>query len=599
MIFIEMNEAADHIAMKAASTMTHVIRQVPGVRYNSKDKTWDLPLSWASCVISRGILGAELQIGPTLSAWAFKEKERLLQLRQLRDNKELDDLGKELWHVGSDLELFPFQQVGASFMARAGQALNADEMGLGKTVQTITALKLLQAHGNEIFPVLIVAPNTIKRVWAREFEKWWPEMVNQIAIVSGGTVAGKMAVRKVLEGDAKILIMNYEMLPKLSRLEQYGSIALLGCSSCDPNSLRPPRDCHREPKILNEIPWHTVIADEAHRLISPKALWTRALWATSKKARYRFALTGTPIANHPGNLWGVMHFVSPDEYPRRSTWVNRYCLTVPNPYSGYVDIVGLKSETRSELDEYLLPRFLRRPKQAVLPDLPMKTYLQREVILMGKQKKAYDQFRRELVAAVNDGTIFTTNPLTETLRLRQLACSYAEALNDGQGGMLMQEPSSKIDELMNILEDLGGRQAVVFAEYSQLVKLAGARLEKANIPFVYVMGGIKDTQIDRNVQMFQNGERRVLLATLGSGSEGLTLTAADTAIFLQRSWQEIANRQAEDRIHRIGQEAENVTIIDIIARDTVDEHMTKVLLGKRESMEIVCKDKETLLRWLT
>lgn len=327
-------------------------------------------------------------------------------------------------------------------------------------------------------------------------------------------------------------------------------------------------------------------------------MYTRALWAISEKAEFRFALTGTPIANNPGNLWGIMHFVSPKEYPRKTTWVERYALTTPNPYSGYVDIVGFRADNREELDSFLLPRFLRRPKQAVLTELPPKTYLQREVQLVAKQKKAYDQFRKNLVAQVEDGAIFAVNPLIEMLRLRQLACAFGKATNDGTGGMTLSEPSSKLDEMMAVLEELGDRQLVVFAEQVQLVNLAGHRLEKANIPYVRITGQVNELERARNIEMFQTGQRRVLVATLGSGSEGITLTAADTLMFIQRSWSQVHNKQAEDRIHRLGQESDNVTIIDIVAAGTVDEHVNKVLLRKHENLEELCRDKETIMRWL-
>lgn len=491
--------------------------------------------------------------------------------------------------------LYPYQRVGAAFLATARAALLADEMGTGKTPQTIRALQLLAAVGEAVFPALVVCPASVKRVWAAEFAKWWPGA--RVVVPRSGTASAIDANDDIRVGDADVLVLNYEALPHLSRLAPYGSVRLEGCVNCDPLSKRAPSRCQKERKALNIVAWRTVIADEAHRIKDPHTQTTRALWAVGDGAGFRFALTGSPVANTPEDLWSVMRFVAPSEYARKTAFVDRYIETTPNIWSGYADPIGFRAEMRPEFDRFFLSRFIRRPKAAVLPDLPPKTYMVRDVELTGKQAKAYDDMRKSLVARIDDGTIFAGNPLMELLRLRQFASAYGEA--DGVGGMRLSEPSSKLDALEDVLAELGDRQAVIFAESRQLIDLAYNRMLTEAIPAACITGEIPEDQRTTNLAAFQSGDTRILLCTIGAGGLGLDMTAADTAIFLQRSFNAVLNVQAEDRIHRHGQESDNVTIVDLVVAGTVEDHVRAVLSEKAARLEDLVRDADTLRKWLT
>ncbi len=492
----------------------------------------------------------------------------------------------------STLRLYPYQRVGAAFLATARAALLADEMGTGKTPQTVRALQLLAAVGESVFPALVVCPASVKRVWATEFTKWAPGV--RVEVPRSGTSAAETAIAGVRNGSTDVLVLNYESLPNVSRLAPYGSVRLEGCVNCDPLSKRAPARCQKERKVANEVAWRTVIADEAHRIKEPKTQTTRALWSLGDGAEFRFALTGSPLANTPEDLWSVMRFVSPAEYARKTAFVDRYVLTEPNIWSGYPDAIGFRADARAELDKFFLPRFIRRPKAAVLPDLPPKTYMRRDVDLTGKQAKVYDDMRRALVARLDAGTIYAQNPLMELLRLRQFASAYGEA--DGVGGMRLSEPSSKLDALEEVLDELGSKQAVVFAESRQLIDLAAARLASG---VARITGEVPEEERATNLAAFQAGDVRILLCTIGAGGVGLDMSAADTAIFLQRSFNAVLNTQAEDRIHRIGQESDNVTIVDLVTANTVEDHVLEALATKAAKLEDLVRDADTLRRWLS
>lgn len=507
------------------------------------------------------------------------------------------------------MNLYPYQETGVTFLRSAKSSLMADEMGLGKTVQTIQTLE-----DEDWFPALIVAPNTVKYVWKSEFAQWAPNRT--VVVAPNGTVAATKAIQDIVEERADVLVINWEALKNLSRLAGYGSIRLQTCSNCDPNSTRKPSQCEIEDKILNAVTWCTVVADEAHRAKGPKSKQTRALWALGDKTCHRIALTGTPISNTLEDLWSVMRFVAPEEYPAKWPLMNRYGILVPNIHSGGVDVVGMREDRREEFDRFFLPRFIRRLKAQVLPDLPPKTYERRDVLLTGKQKKAYDDLRDSMVAKIDGGHLASTSVLTQALRLRQLASAFAEVTEDERekyqelnfddlekdservdAKLILAEPSSKLDALEEVLVELGDQPVVIFADSRQLIDLAFKRLENK-----YVCGRItgptSPEERSTAVENFQAGRSRILLATTGAGGEGITLTAAKTAIFLQRPWSMVMNKQAEDRLHRIGQEAENVLYIDLVAKDTIEDRVFEALTTKGEKLEELVRDADTLKGWI-
>lgn len=574
----------DRIVLTTEFREKEMVKTVPGVRWSSEEQVWWLPLSWAGCVQLRGVFGAELAIGQALNAWAAEQlRTRInpcLALRVAADAPELAILSA----------LRPYQRAGAAFLVAARQALIADEMGTGKTVQTISALEVI---GDAAYPALIVCPSSMKLTWEAEFHKWAP---SRMPVVIAGTAAKRRSKIEELQlGAAQVGIINYEALRYHTRLDGYGSVTL--------------SDDDRTPKELNQVPFKSVVADEAHRVKDPRAKQTRALWAIGRPAQQRYALTGTPVANTPEDIWTLMRFVSPEEYPAKTKFIERYALQAYNVF-GFMQVVGVKAETREELFKILDPRMIRRLKKAVLPQLPDKTYVTRTVELEAKQRKAYDMLRKEMMAELTGGTLMATNTLTQCTRLVQFASAYGELVDQGRTDaegqtlldLILTDPSCKVDALMEVIEELGEQQAVVFAESRQLIELAAKRLagkDGDGVRFGQITGSVSPLDRQEAVTAFQSHRLKLLLCTLGAGGEGLTLTAAATAIFLQRSFSMVKNVQAEDRIHRIGQEADAVTIVDLVAANTIEARIHAVRAEKGERLEEIVRDADTLKVWLS
>lgn len=561
-----------------------LITQVPGARYHGASQRWRVGLSWAACKQLRGVLGDKLTVGPELTAWAWERSKQVGALRQLREAA----LNPEQGYGRTDPRLKPFQQTGWGFLTGAGSAILADDLGLGKTPQSLCAV--------EHWPLLVVTKKACRLQWAREVETW----TGRPALTLEGTPLKR---RKQIElftetsaaGEPGALIVNWDQLISHSRLAPYGSIALT--------------DKERAPKELNSVEWGTVIADEAHKAKCPKTKWTRALWALGDPAQARYALTGTPLEGSLLDFWALLRFVAPQEWPTKSGYIDRYCVSSYNVF-GALEIDRLRADTEDEFRELVNLRFLRRPKDLVAPWLPKRVPIVRTVQLNTTQAKTYKTLADSFVAALDSGgEVVAFTALSKSARLVQLSKAALEEYTDPSkvdkdtGELVPQyrmiEPSPTLDELEEVLEELAGASCVVFSKSRQLLRLAEVRLAAKGVSYGVIAGDVKSAAVDMARDEYNAGRLSVLLVSLGSGAEGLNLTRGSTEIFIDRSWSFLENTQGEGRLHGINRgdaDAETCTIIDIITEGTVDEGRFKLYAEKGELMEHLVRDREVIKR---
>jgi len=618
---IELGDGVIRITTR--STDKEQVKLVPGSRWDPDEKIWTTPLTWAACVQLRGIFGDLLEVGPRLTRWSLDEFERrirpTLELRALVDASALFD--RKVW-LTSDVEPYDFQVCGARFLTAAGSALLNDDMGVGKTMQALAAL------GPEALPALVICPNSVKRSWERHADRYHRYATPYV--VTGGAAGRRKIIEQAAGDPFALVIINIEAVRLLSRLAPYGSMRLARCRECDPRhgdeTLTATR-CEVHRKELNGFGFKTVILDEAHRIKEPKSKQTRAVWAVGHDPAVvtRWALTGTAIANHVGDLWSIMHFVAPDEYPNRSKYVDRYALQSWNAFGG-LDIIGINPQTRDEFFKILDTRYRRTPKALVLSQLPAKVRSTRWVEMTPKQRKAYDELDSRLTTLMADGTPLTVaDNLVKNTRMLQLASSYADVewvetpettdkdrcecrrLGWAEHAVGCRrrwrcvvtptEPSPKLDAMEEIIDESGGKPLVVAAQHAKLLALAQRRLDKLKIPYGRIVGDV--SEYDRQVALdrFRSGALQVMLITIDAGGEGVDgLQHSDTLVVLQRSWKMLANVQLEARIDRIGSEAHHaVHIIDVVTRNTIEE--TKLfprLQEKFARLEEIQRDRARL-----
>jgi SNF2 family DNA or RNA helicase len=589
-VLVELDESKSHIVIKAEWRFKDLCKSIPGSKWSAQDQLWRIPLSWSSCLALRSTFLNDLEIGPALNDWAANElTTRIGPAMALREVLEAD----------GDEDLFPHQRAGVQFLSTAKRALLADEPGLGKTAQAIRALKKIQEQGEPVFPALIVCPNTLKKNWAREFEKWWPEVTTQV--VKGSAVQRK----KQFEAQADVYVINWEALRGHSRLAPYGSVALTRCSDCGGHdeSVSANR-CEVHTRELNEIDFKAVVADEIHRSKEPKSKQTRALWAATGDANIRFALTGTPIAKDVVDLWAILHWLSPKDWPSKTRWIERMVDTMLNAFGGML-VLGVKPHMQTEFDKAVQPVMRRMLKSVVLPWLPEVINERRDIEMSPKQKKAYEQMRDTMIAELENGDALTApSILTQTLRLLQFASSSAVLETDEQTGevrVYLTEPSCKVDALMDDINnnDFGDDSVAVCAVSRQLIDLVSAEMTKKNIPHGLITGAQTEDERQKAIDDFQSGKIKWILFTAQAGGVGVTLTAARRLIMLQRPWSLVDHKQALDRVHRIGSEIhDSVIITDYVTEGTIEERVISVLDKKAQNFEDIVQDQAQLLKLL-
>ena len=589
---VELDESGKNVIIHTEWRFKELCKSIPGSKWDPKEQQWRVPTSWATCLALRSTFREDLVIGPRLSEWAGQEvATRINPANELRELEVIED--------GFNEDLFPHQRAGVKFLAIARRALLADEPGLGKTAQAIRALKELQDRGEDVFPALIVCPNTLKKNWKREFERWWPGV--DVEVIKGSATQR----RKIFEESADVYVINWESLRSHSRLSGYGSIALAKCTECGGHDDRVSENrCEVHLRELNTIDFKAVIADEIHRSKEPKSKQTRALWAATGNADIRFALTGTPIANNVLDMWSILHWLSPDEWPSKTRWIDRMINTMMNAFGGMM-VLGVKPHMEQEFYAAINPRMRRMLKQKVLPWLPDMLFERKDVEMSTKQKKAYDQMRDLMIAELEDGESVTApSPLTQTIRLLQFASSFAEMSVDettGESKVTLIGPSCKVDAVMDDIKngDFGDDSVAVCAVSRQLIDLLSAEMTKEKIPHGLITGAQNEDERQQAVDDFQAGKIKWILFTAQAGGVGITLTAARRLIMLQRPWSLVDHKQALDRVHRIGSEIhDSIMITDYVTEGTIEERVIQVLETKADNFEQIVRDKAQLLSLL-
>ena len=356
-----------------------------------------------------------------------------------------------------------------------------------------------------------------------------------------------------------------------------------------------------------------LLVHNCHLLKHQASSQSRAVRRLAAGATTFIGLSGTPVSHSPADLWPALVALEPGAWPSRERWVGRYCTSLPGDYSSTV--TGLNPHTEPEFRTAILGRHRRVAKADVLAELPPKIYSVRSVELPPAYRVAYDGMEGDMLAQLPDGgELSVMSVLAKLTRLAQLASAAAdvetsvEIVPDPFTGLPVERehvkvrlklPSWKVDALLEVLEERPGQPVVAFAPSRQLMMLAAEAATYAGMRVGHIVGGQTPKERTANREAFQASDLDLLCVTTGAGGVGLTLTAARTAVFLQRPWSLIEAMQAEDRLHRIGAEGhESIEIIDIVARKTIDTRVRAVLRERAGQLADLVQDRRVVTELL-
>lgn len=567
---------------------------VLGTKYRTKDKTWYAPMEWPTIVSLIGSFSDKLLFTDSLRE-KVEELQNTMIFPALDTREQVDADGYE--------DLFPHQRADVKFLKVARRALLMNGMGSGKTRAAISTIQSLYEDGEDVFPILVVAPSATKYPWKKEFEAVWEGI--DVTVVDGTSTKR----RKQLETPSHVYVMNYEQIRTHSKLAPYGNQAMKKCPECggqDPKV--KATTCQVHEKELNRIDFKTVVADEIHRMKDGKSQSARSVKAAAGSADIRIAMSGTPIANTPEDLWSILNFLWPRSFSSKTRFVDRYLVVSQNTW-GVMEVLGLKPNMQEEFFSIIDPITRRMPESYVLKHLPPSVYTTREVEMGSKQAKAYKEMKKNMMTELESGLVMVESPLIKSMRLLQFASSYAEVVpgeemtleGDEEAepkiNLVLSEPSCKVDAIMEDIEagDFGDDSVVIFAVSRQLIELLSARMEKKGIAHGLITGSQSSYQKSVAIEEFQEGKVQFVLATVAAAGTGITLTKARIAVYLQRSWSNIIDKQSEARVRRIGSEIhDSILYIDYITKDTLEPTVFQALRTKDQNLQSVLRDNQVL-----
>jgi superfamily II DNA or RNA helicase len=438
--------------------------------------------------------------------------------------------------------LRPYQRDGLAwlnFLGRTGLGgILADDMGLGKTVQMLAHIQTEKLAHRLDQPVLVVAPTSLIGNWAAEAARFTPGL--KVLILHGPDRHDHFDA--LAEHD--LTITTYPLLP-------------------------------RDGKKLAEHTFSLLVLDEAQAIKNARSQAAQAV--RKLNATRRVAMTGTPLENHLGELWAQVDAVEPGLLGSERHFKRHY----RTPIEKHAD-----AERQRELNRRIGALILRRRKEDVLTDLPAKNEMVRTLELAGAQRELYETLRlaqhervREAIkkrGLAQAGIVV----LDALLKLRQACCDPRLVKLESARKV---RASAKLEALLELIEGLidEGRHVLVFSQFTSMLALISAALEKRKITFETLTGQTPAQQRSARVTRFQEGQTPVFLISLKAGGTGLNLTAADTVIHYDPWWNPAIEAQATDRAHRIGQD-KPVFVYRLICAGTVEEKIQAMQAQKAD-----------------
>lgn len=443
--------------------------------------------------------------------------------------KKFDKVKSKNYEVPKDLNatLRDYQVSGFEFFKTLSDyqfgGILADEMGLGKTIQTIAFLL-----SNKDKKSIVITPTALIYNWKNELEKFAPTL--KVGLLH----AAKSEREKILDN-----IDNYDVILTTyttykNDIDKYKNISFDYC-----------------------------IIDEAQNIKNPDAIITKAI--KNVNAKVKFALTGTPIENNLMELWSIFDFIMPGYLYNKSKFKSIFVNNDKN-------IIELKN--------LIKPFILRRTKKEVITELPDKIEQKIIIDLEKEHKRAYKGYVNLITRKIKENNQDNITVFSYLTKLRQLCLSPELMVKN------YQCKNSKLDVLINIINDSSDEKILVFSQFTKVLEVIGKRLNEENISYSYLDGKTSAKDRVKLVEEFNTNNNKVFLISLKAGGTGLNLTSANIVVHFDPWWNPAVEDQASDRAHRIGQK-NVVNVIKLIAKGTAEERVINLQETKKELIEDV------------
>ena len=541
--------------MKKFGTLEYVLDQY--------SKTWSWKVTGTRAVSMISKLIPQSWYGETENEAIVPDNtENIQQIKWILDRYPLEILSKSVWQrkvtkhykrkeIHSKIEkldrvkpgdqfrgkLYNFQKEGLDFLLKSsGNALLADEMGLGKTVETLAYL----ASEKQAYPALVIAPLVTLNNWQREIAKFLKRKSRNGKIVENDIPSSTIIRQgKAAEiGKYDFYIINYELLYK--RLDD-----------------------------LLKLDVKTIVCDEVQNLRSKVTKKYDAVkkLTSHESVKFRIGLSGTPIYNRGSEIWPIVDILRPGLLGNYTEFCEYFCYV--NEKGKAIVLENKRESLRKQLQKYVM---LRRKKSDVLKELKDKVRY-KEVIdadrnyYVKELGKIWEKFEEEQKGAE---TKFDKSS------------SYQRAIQSERQAAGVAKVPHVINFVKNIMEI--DESVVVFCHHRAIHQLLHEKLSEFSP--VSIIGGQSDKFRQEQIDMFQSGQSKLMIAGLRAGNVGINLTRAKYVIFAELDWSPAIHRQAEDRLHRIGQK-NTVFAYYLIGNGTLDDHVADILVDKSYEIDSI------------
>jgi hypothetical protein len=454
--------------------------------------------------------------------------------------------------------LRPYQRRGVAWLALLDQlglgACLADDMGLGKTAQLL-ALEVLTRRERRRPPTLVICPTSVAGHWQREAERFAPSL--SVHLHHGRDRA-----------------TGQEFLDLAARLDLVITTYVTAT---------------RDIADLAGLTWDRVVLDEAQKIKNSGTRQAREIRRIP--GRHRVALTGTPVENRLSELWSIMDFLNPGMLGSAHRFHDRFAVPIER-HCDQDAVARLRSVTR--------PFLLRRVKtdRVIAPDLPSKIETKQLCNLTVEQASLYRAVVDDMLEQIHVSRDLRRKGLVlaAMTKLKQVCNHPAHLLGDGSP---LPGRSGKLTRLEQLLDQVlaDGDRALCFTQFVSFGTALRQHLaDRFGTEVLFLHGGVSQPGRDAMVERFQQADGpAIFLVSLKAGGTGLTLTAANHVIHVDRWWNPAVEQQATDRAHRMGQHR-TVQVHKLLCMGTLEEKIDQLAGDKTGLAQLVVGADD---EWLT
>lgn len=562
-IRVEYDSAKGRFHIACPFHLNSLPKSIPNRRWDGKNKYWSAP------AIRANVEFLSEKFGPSVAM--FSDQAREAVEASLRKYREAQSSARDssprfpAWYPFKTQPRKKQMEALNKVYGLKSVALFMD-MRTGKTKVVIDLASAMRMQG-AADRVLIICPLSIRKNWVREIAVHAPFPVDAHLL---DTSKPKEFDRWMGEKhDFKWLLVGVESLAAGSAIKYAERFLLSGIKTM-------------------------AVVDESSKIKNHSATRSQNCVKLARMAETRIAMTGTPIAHGPMDLFMQFEFLDPDIIGMGDfySFRNRYAVM-----GGYEDRQIIAYQNLEELMEIIEPFVFQVRKDEVFPDAPPKIYIRREVRLNKEQERLYKQMKKEKMVETGNKSLIIQNTLEKMLRLQEItggivSYSIPEDQRTAKGPKFYREyiegGNPKLDDLMACTEEYDG-PTIVWCAYKEEIRLVASALREryGDEQVVELHGDIDEAQRDVNVNvLFQGRKARFLVGNAATGGMGLTMSTAEIEIYFSNTFNYIDREQSEERA--FGPDKKNGTIvIDLVADGTVDEHIVEALSQKKDVAEYV------------